>query len=275
MNYEKKYREAIERAKEILEYSKKPDSKEVRMVLSFFPELAESEDERIRNALMQNLKERFGTKGNMGEGLDMPDVLAWLEKQGEPADKIKPKFKVGDKIVSAFNTPYYITKVCDRYYLTDVGRIIMFNAQDNFELAEQNPAWSEEDEAGLGDAMWAIEQARTIAKDENDMGNLWYAEHWLKSLKERVQPQPKQEWSEEDENLFEEIKRCVGIQYPLGNPCIFKFLKSLKDRYTLKPSDEQMKVLNEVLNFAANHESPHWNDYIFGTLNNLIRQLKN
>ena len=41
-----------------------------------------------------------------------------------------------------------------------------------------------------------------------------------------------------------------------------------------KPSDEQMKVLDEVLNFAANHESPYWNDYIFGTLNNLIRQLE-
>jgi TusA-related sulfurtransferase len=39
-------------------------------------------------------------------------------------------------------------------------------------------------------------------------------------------------------------------------------------------SEEQMKVLNEVLNFAANHESPYWNDYIFETLNNLIRQLK-
>ena len=40
-------------------------------------------------------------------------------------------------------------------------------------------------------------------------------------------------------------------------------------------SEEQMKVLDEVLNFAANHESPYWNDYIFGTLNSLIRQLKN
>lgn len=39
-------------------------------------------------------------------------------------------------------------------------------------------------------------------------------------------------------------------------------------------SEEQMKVLNEVLTFAANHESPYWNDYIFETLNNLIRQLK-
>lgn len=40
-------------------------------------------------------------------------------------------------------------------------------------------------------------------------------------------------------------------------------------------SEEQMKVLDEVLNFAANHESPYWNNYIFETLNNLIRQFKN
>jgi len=38
-------------------------------------------------------------------------------------------------------------------------------------------------------------------------------------------------------------------------------------------SEEQMKVLDEVLNFAANHESPYWNNYIFETLNNFIRQL--
>lgn len=43
---------------------------------------------------------------------------------------------------------------------------------------------------------------------------------------------------------------------------------------TWKPSEEQIKILDEILNFAANHENPYWNDYIFGTLNNLIRQLK-
>ncbi len=47
-------------------------------------------------------------------------------------------------------------------------------------------AWSEEDEIGFADTLWAIQQARTIAKDENDMGNLWYAEDWLKSLKQRL-----------------------------------------------------------------------------------------
>ena len=45
-------------------------------------------------------------------------------------------------------------------------------------------------------------------------------------------------------------------------------------KHAITCSEEQMKVLDEVLNFAANHESSHWNDYIFGTLNNLIRQLK-
>ena len=50
----------------------------------------------------------------------------------------------------------------------------------------QKPAWSEEDESGFGDAMWAIKQAMSIAKDENDMGNLWYAERWIKSIKERM-----------------------------------------------------------------------------------------
>jgi hypothetical protein len=51
---------------------------------------------------------------------------------------------------------------------------------------EQKPAWSEKDDIGLCDALWAIQQAKTIAKDENDMGNLWYAERWLKSVKERI-----------------------------------------------------------------------------------------
>lgn len=45
-------------------------------------------------------------------------------------------------------------------------------------------------------------------------------------------------------------------------------------KHAITCSEEQMKVLDEVLTFAANHENPYWNDYIFDTLNNLIRQLK-
>ena len=52
-------------------------------------------------------------------------------------------------------------------------------------LIHQNPAWSEEDETALCDALWCCKQAASIAKDENDMGNVWYAERWLKSFKDR------------------------------------------------------------------------------------------
>ena len=92
-------------------------------------------------------------------------------------------------------------------------------------------------------------------------------------------------WSEEDEytlgETIQHLEELIRIDKAKHCACNVQYyqrdidwLKSLKDRYTWKPSDEQMKILNEVLNFAANHESPHWNDYIFGTLNNLIRQLK-
>lgn len=46
--------------------------------------------------------------------------------------------------------------------------------------------WTEEDETGFEDTLWAINKARVLAKDENDMGNLWYAENWLRELKERI-----------------------------------------------------------------------------------------
>ncbi len=55
----------------------------------------------------------------------------------------------------------------------------------------QKSAWSEEDEKGLSDALWCCKQVASIAKDENDMGNIWYAERWLKSLKDKMQPQSK------------------------------------------------------------------------------------
>lgn len=61
----------------------------------------------------------------------------------------------------------------------------------------------------------------------------------------------------------------IGVSLP--NVC---FGGGKEGEHTIACSEEQMKVLNEVLNFAANHESPYWNDYIFGTLNNFIKKLK-
>ena len=52
-----------------------------------------------------------------------------------------------------------------------------------------NAEWSEEDETAFGDLMWCIKQARKSAKDENDMGNIWFAENWVKNRLKSLRPQ--------------------------------------------------------------------------------------
>ncbi len=130
MDYEKKYKEALERAKKIGTSKMSLDPTRT-IVEQIFPELAESEDEKIRKDLIHWVKTNISYE-RMPVGMNYSNecVIAWLEKQGE-----------------------------------------------------RKPSWSEEDEIGYNDALFAIEKARLVAKDENDMGNLWFAEEWLKSLK--------------------------------------------------------------------------------------------
>lgn len=103
-------------------------------------------------------------------------------------------------------------------------------------------AWSEEDETGLGDALWAIKQARTIAKDENDMGNLWYAENWLNSIKNRIQPQiqSKQEWTEEDISNIQYIDSILFYDKDLPEETCMRLRNWLQ---SLKPNKDMVEAL--------------------------------
>ena len=107
-------------------------------------------------------------------------------------------------------------------YITGTGSSSGITKQERVDFLDGLPKrfnlqpkqeWSEEDEAAFGDLMWCIEQARKSAKDENDLGNIWFAENWLKtrlkSLPERFVPQSKQEWSEEDDMLMDELESYI------------------------------------------------------------------
>ncbi len=63
--------------------------------------------------------------------------------------------------------------------------------------------WGEEDKTALGDALWCCKQAASIAKNENDMGNIWYAEKWLKSLEGRIHPK-------NDYNQYKEVVESIA-----------------------------------------------------------------
>ena len=79
MDYEKKYKEALERARIWKDKSGMPKDK--RGILDeIFPELAESEDERIVKCLL-NYFNHVRYNGLDLKGTDVDEVIAWLEKQ--------------------------------------------------------------------------------------------------------------------------------------------------------------------------------------------------
>lgn len=144
---------------------------------------------------------------------NLPTVV--VEKHGEnkPTDKVEPKFKV-----KYAGSEYNVLEVKDIagvtfYGIEDEPNHIDYVKAENCEIisgyaikengspyptkpvmfSEQPRAWSEEDEIALGDALWCCKQAASIAKDENEMGNVWYAERWLKSLKAQTAWKPSDE----------------------------------------------------------------------------------
>ena len=127
MDYEKKYKEALERGKEQLDGAKVFDYKEEQIahviretVYAIFPELKESEGERIRKGLIKAVSATL--KGNTLHGSDVTreEALAWLEKQGEQntTDKVEPKFKVGDWI-SGYYTSYKVLSINSEGYVVE------------------------------------------------------------------------------------------------------------------------------------------------------------
>jgi hypothetical protein len=81
-------------------------------------------------------------------------------------------------------------------------------------------------------------------------------------LKGHVPANKGKKWSEEDETMITDLSVIVhtyfseisGIpfKYDLSEDKIRTWLKSLKDRYTWKPSEEQIKALAGALSLAKN-----------------------
>jgi len=155
----KAYDEALERAKNI--YKRFPSSDTAVVICEkIFPELRESEDEKIRKELLDFVRS-FWTDHKE----KLPQTSRWvtyLEKQKEQKsttipERIRPKFSVGDTVcrngyvdhtvieIYLWKDPVYVCK-------NDEGleSHISFSEQDKWEKKEQKPVeWSEEDELHL------------------------------------------------------------------------------------------------------------------------------
>lgn len=80
MDYEKKYKEALEWMQSLysgLHGATKEDAEH------YFPELKESEDERIRKGLIKAVSRIFEGYKLFDTDVTREEAIAWLEKQGE------------------------------------------------------------------------------------------------------------------------------------------------------------------------------------------------
>ena len=101
-------------------------------------------------------------------------------------------------------------------------------------IAKMQKEWNEEDIIHLNNCISYMSRLNSSEMD------------WLKSLKDRVQP--KQEWNEEDKDYYDAIiaKLEVTQEDAALTDNQMDFLKSLRPQNRWKPSDETIKVCEEV-----------------------------
>lgn len=121
------------------------------------------------------------------------------------------------------------------------------------EYIKQTPSeWSEEDEKNLYHLKTLLEnltkdnkyEFKVISDNDRDKYTAW-----LNYLKERIQPHAKQEWTEEDEKRVNRISDFIWKNRKGDTDEIYQqeqdanWIKSLKGKYTWKPSYEQLEAL--------------------------------
>jgi hypothetical protein len=195
---------------------------------TLIPELKESEDERIRKWIKKELESKY-VVDNIVNNVMADKALAWIERQGEQnlansakSCKDEPKFKVGDVIRNKWsNRTKTIIAIDNSQYILDDGMPaqpfkVNINAQDNWELVEQNPAWSEENEEMLRRCISATFDHVYLKECD-----------WLKSLKERCTWKPS---DKQMEALKVNVDRLI-MQYPgyeIALKSLYDDLKKLK-----------------------------------------------
>ena len=223
-----KYEEALERAK-----AGKP-------LDEVFPELKESEDERIRKDLLRCCDD--WDKGQFGcmKKEDVPLIRAYLERQKEP---LTPEEKM--------NHPLYLEGF-------DVGRQVG-------EVVKKPEKWNDADDKIQRNLMTLLSCMRG-----DRIAEATYKKYypWLRDLPKRFSLQKSIEWSKEDEKMFEAFMHKLEVCDLLSNK-EFRWaelrLKSLHPQSHWKPSEEQMGALKYASTYVPDDE---------GTLAELYEKLK-
>lgn len=202
MNYEKAYKEALERARTI---HNEHHAQCHDVMTKVFPELAESEGERIRKEIYKYFRDlQLSSDREFSPLISIDEILAWLEKQGEQKITnskedidftIYYPLKNGNGKYECIPYSFYgsLTSFSDNDDLIDFLRNCFYTKQKCEDWIkkqnEQRPSWNEDDEYQINTILHGLDLKREIYKKkgnkaEEDRYNTQY--NWLKSLKYRI-----------------------------------------------------------------------------------------
>lgn len=269
-DYKEKYKQAVKKIKDLFNEGEQKGFTIITYRKDFekiFPELKESEDERIRKELIRvfSNREKYRIAQSFGD-ITVSEALTWLKKQGKETSwkpskeemyewdaekkelkKIKKNTDVGHEYFSdllekddcdniddyAYQCAYCMSHdwMKDTATWDDVETACKLGAEWN--ERHHNSSWSEEDMSKVQRICKYLDEAKKYYADITEVRECI---DWLKSLKGRVQP--KQEWGKEDERnlqgIIDEIEanKNQAPGYDLATYDRFlSWLKSLKDRY--------------------------------------------
>ena len=243
MNYEQKYKEALERARKMKQENDTFVRVTPALLEEIFPELKECEDERIRKGLIDLIYKVYANT-NYITCVEHEKMLAWLEKQGELSEMVdaltesleranKQLEKQGEQKDGYDNTRVNLSNFC--------GEIRQFS-----DLLEDMPkpywdGWYE-----------ALEWVRTHGSP----------------FKEQTQSA---EWSEEDEemlsNIIDDYDEHDELVDGIGK---VTWLKSLLPQPHWKPTEDQLEALDWVIATTKDKDYNNILDSLYKDLENLI-----
>lgn len=188
MDYEKKYKEALEKAKRLY-----GEGTITECLCHIFPELKEFVDEKIRKLLIRlftsNTNEKF-------DDVSTEEIIAWLENKGEPNTVVViPKFREGDVIRHKGSTEELTIESISGECYHGKGWGLHISCDDDYELVKQKPSWNEDDddllvsiEDSLSDYLDYTREDRTLSKHCKDTTKLRVIGYidWIKSIKGRI-----------------------------------------------------------------------------------------
>ena len=236
------YEEKLRLAKEALE-SGSYDKETIEYI---FPELKESEDEKIKRKIIKYIK----------TGTYHKDWIAWLEKQGASYTKeevddayLKGINDAKNEIEKQHEANYQIRK--------DIATFI-FNYRGDI---KDRAKWMDY----LGIKISFVEKQESVNKNKVVKGS-------IPDVATFSGQNPA--WSKEDEQILLgiidelEANKSEAPEYDYKTYDIFiDWLKSLKERCTWKPSNIQMECLHDAV------EHYHTNGYPASKLNELYEQM--